>query len=191
MTIEETKGDEITNRKAPKGELESETPVSEVSTSDSQGEIEGKSDSQWRGFLRKLKKGPVGFNPFHPSMPSFPSLPSIKKISRKKSRNITQSLPSLPPNLDSQLCHCFEASWKNFTLPELQTATDNFSHGIQLSDSYLSYFLEKCDQLDNRIELHVNKQCVRLWYTMNSSYASIALLCNSRFFLFSGMPNER
>ncbi|XP_027116133.1 receptor-like cytosolic serine/threonine-protein kinase RBK2 [Coffea arabica] len=128
LTLEEAKGDEITNRKAPKGELESETPVAEVSTSDSQGEIEGKSDSQWRGFLRKLKKGPVGFNPFHPSMPSFPSLPSIKKISRKKSRNITQSLPSLPPNLDSQFCHCFEASWKNFTLPELQTATDNFSH---------------------------------------------------------------
>ena len=133
LTIEEAKGDEITNRKAPKGELESETPISEVSTSNSQSEIEGKSDSQWRGFLRKLKKGPVGFNPFHPSMPSFPSLPSIKKISRKKSRNITQSLPSLPPNLDSQFCHCFEASWKNFTLPELQTATDNFSHGIQLS----------------------------------------------------------
>ncbi|KAL3508016.1 hypothetical protein ACH5RR_033398 [Cinchona calisaya] len=120
LNIEEEKEDEIADREAPKDEPESETTVSEASTSDSQDQMDDKSDSQWRGFLRKLKKGPT--------IPSLPSLPSIKKISRKKSRNITQSLPALPPSLDSQLYHCFEASWKNFTLSELETATNNFSH---------------------------------------------------------------
>ncbi|KAL3505814.1 hypothetical protein ACH5RR_031196 [Cinchona calisaya] len=126
LNIEEEKVDELANREAPKDEQESETTVSAASTSDSQGQVDEKCDSQWRGFLRKLKKGPtMNFNSFHPTIPS---LPSIKRISRKKSRSSTQSLPSLPPSLDSHLHHCFETSWKNFTLSELQTATNNFSH---------------------------------------------------------------
>lgn len=33
------------------------------------------------------------------------------------------------PNLDVDLQYCFEANWKNFSLSELQQATDNFSPG--------------------------------------------------------------
>ncbi|CAI9118668.1 OLC1v1020264C1 [Oldenlandia corymbosa var. corymbosa] len=123
LSTNEGDEDKHDHREAPKYESGSE---SETSSSDSQGHGDEKGDSQWRGFLRKLKKGStMSFNHFHPSLPS---LPSIKKISRKKSRSATQSLPALPATLDSQLYSCFEASWKNFSLSEIQNATNNFNH---------------------------------------------------------------
>lgn len=85
-----------------------------------------KSDSQWKGFLRKLKKGPnVHFQTFHPSIPH---ILSIKKLSsRKRAPRGTQSLPELPTHFDGDLYYCFETSWKCFTLADLQQATGNFS----------------------------------------------------------------
>ncbi|EPS68618.1 hypothetical protein M569_06148, partial [Genlisea aurea] len=95
--------------------------VSATASSDAEnGKTDGKDDSQWKGFLRKLKKG----HSFHPTMPH---LPSIKKLSRKKTSRSPQSLPSLP-SLDADLYYCFETSWKNFSLSDLQEATNNFSH---------------------------------------------------------------
>ncbi|KAL2470008.1 Protein kinase superfamily protein [Abeliophyllum distichum] len=105
-------------------ETESETATSNVSTSDSEPRTHGKTDSQWRGFLRKLKKGPtMHLHTFHPSIPH---LSSIKKLSTRRSRN-TQSLPGLSPGIDSEMFYCFEASWRNFSLSDLQTATNNFN----------------------------------------------------------------
>ncbi|XP_047983455.1 receptor-like cytosolic serine/threonine-protein kinase RBK2 [Salvia hispanica] len=87
-----------------------------------------KSDSQWKGFLRKLKKGPhVHFQTFHPSMPH---ILSIKKLSsRRRGSRSTQSLPDLTTHLDGDLHYCFETSWKCFTLADLKEATNNFSPG--------------------------------------------------------------
>ncbi|KVH95622.1 receptor-like cytosolic serine/threonine-protein kinase RBK2 [Cynara cardunculus var. scolymus] len=77
---------------------------------------------QWHGFLRKLKKGSTSsLYGFHPS------LHSIKRLTRKKSRKLTESIPALPHDLDAEL-HYFEASWKNFSLADLKSATNNFSH---------------------------------------------------------------
>ncbi|KAH6816535.1 Protein kinase superfamily protein [Perilla frutescens var. frutescens] len=87
-----------------------------------------KSDSQWKGFLRKLKKGPnVHFQTFHPSLPH---ILSIKKLSsrRRPPRGI-QSLPELPTQIEGDLFYCFETSWKCFTLADLLQATNNFSQG--------------------------------------------------------------
>lgn len=91
-----------------------------------------KSDSQWKGFLRKLKKGPnVHFQTFHPSIPH---ILSIKKLSsRKRAPRGTQSLPELPTHLDGDLYYCFETSWKCFTLADLLQATGNFSQGSWFS----------------------------------------------------------
>ncbi|KAL9161455.1 hypothetical protein ABFS82_07G022700 [Erythranthe guttata] len=97
-----------------------------ASTSDAPQQDNGKNDSQWKGFLRKLKKGPnMHFQPFHPTIPH---LLSIKKLSRKRTSRSTQSLPSLPPHIEADLYYCFETSWKNFTLSDLEEATNNFSH---------------------------------------------------------------
>lgn len=119
--------DECSPREGSEEETESETATSNVSTSDSEPRSNGKSDSQWRGFLRKLKKGPaMHLHTFHPTIPH---LPSIKKRSTRKERN-TQSLPRLSPGIDSEMFYCFEASWKNFSLSDLQEATNNFSSGM-------------------------------------------------------------
>ncbi|XP_073314167.1 receptor-like cytosolic serine/threonine-protein kinase RBK2 isoform X2 [Primulina huaijiensis] len=86
---------------------------------------DGNSDSQWKGFIRKLKKGPtMNLHSFHPSILN---LPSIKKLSRRRTRN-TQSLPGLPTHIEVDLYYCFETSWKSFSLSDLEEATDNFSH---------------------------------------------------------------
>nr|KAJ0218362.1 hypothetical protein LSAT_V11C300111700 [Lactuca sativa] len=76
------------------------------------------SDNQWHGFLKKIKKGSTSFHP---------SLHSIKRLTRKKSRKLSECIPDLPQiNMDAEL-HCFEASWKNFSLQDLESATNNFS----------------------------------------------------------------
>ncbi|KAA8548543.1 hypothetical protein F0562_000190 [Nyssa sinensis] len=122
-------GEEIVEVSSPRGILEddpdSESASSKASTSDSEVQPKQKSESQWRGFFRVLKKRPgMGLHTFHPGKPS------IKKFSKNKSRNSRQSMPelnSLNPTLDAEL-YCFKSSWKNFSLSELQTATNNFSH---------------------------------------------------------------
>lgn len=93
-----------------------------------------KSDSQWKGFLRKLKKGPnVHFQTFHPSLPH---ILSIKKLSsRRRASRGTQSLPELTTQIDGDLYYCFETSWKCFTLADLKQATNNFSPGDRCSES--------------------------------------------------------
>ncbi|XP_022722581.1 receptor-like cytosolic serine/threonine-protein kinase RBK2 [Durio zibethinus] len=74
----------------------------------------------WRSFIRLLKKGP--------GIPS-QSLPPLKpKLTRKKSKRIRDEMvPQLCSVLDAELC-CFKSTWKNFSLSELQEATNNFSH---------------------------------------------------------------
>ncbi|KAK2995554.1 hypothetical protein RJ640_014951 [Escallonia rubra] len=103
-------------------ETEYGTGSPKESTSDSEGQANSKSHSfQLKGFIQKLRKAPAkGLHTFHPSMPS------IKKLSRKKSRNSTRSMPAMPPNLDAEI-YCFESSWINFSLSDLQKATDSFS----------------------------------------------------------------
>ncbi|KAL0348735.1 UNVERIFIED_CONTAM: Receptor-like cytosolic serine/threonine-protein kinase RBK2 [Sesamum angustifolium] len=96
-----------------------------MTSADAEAQTNGRFESQWKGFLRKLRKAPH-FQTFHPTIPH---LTSIKKLTRKKSSRNTQSLPSFPPNIEADLYYCFESSWRNFTLSDLQEATDNFSPG--------------------------------------------------------------
>ncbi|KAL6548440.1 hypothetical protein OROGR_008861 [Orobanche gracilis] len=116
---------------SPRGESEYEAKPNESSSTASvwdteQAKVNAKTDSQWKGFLRKLKKGPtMHFQTFHPTIPH---LLSIKKLSRKRTNRSSQSLPALPPHIEADLYYCFETSWKNFTLTDLEEATDNFSH---------------------------------------------------------------
>ncbi|RAL38488.1 hypothetical protein DM860_002466 [Cuscuta australis] len=82
---------------------------------------DGKTHSQWYGFFKKLKKGPgVSLQTFHPAIPS---LYSFRKHSKKRSRK-----NMVPPQMDADIVpHFFETSWKNFSLSELEKATDNFN----------------------------------------------------------------
>ncbi|XP_057485748.1 receptor-like cytosolic serine/threonine-protein kinase RBK2 isoform X1 [Actinidia eriantha] len=125
LGIEDEKIDESSVRQGVfEDDPESESASSKASTSDSEAHANQKSGPQWRGFFRKLKKGPtMGLHTFHPS------IPSIKMLSRKKSRNARQSLPVVldDPTLDGEL-YCFKSSWTNFSLDDLETATSNFSH---------------------------------------------------------------
>uniref|UniRef100_M1D195 non-specific serine/threonine protein kinase n=2 Tax=Solanum tuberosum TaxID=4113 RepID=M1D195_SOLTU len=108
-------------RDASEDDAESTTSKSS-NTSDS----DGKFQSQWKGFIKRLKiSSAMHLHTFHPSIPS---LPSIKMLPKWKSRSTEQSIPMAPSsNLDADLRHCFQAHWKNFPLSDLQKATGNFS----------------------------------------------------------------
>lgn len=115
--------------------VESGTPSSRASTSDSEGhpDLRSNSNNQWRaGFFKLLKKGSqMPFQTFHP----LKNVPKAK-LTRRKSKRIREDLipslnsPALQSSFDSEFC-CFKSSWKNFTLSELQAATNDFSHGME------------------------------------------------------------
>lgn len=78
--------------------------------------------THWGGFFRLLKKGP------HMKFHTFP------KLTRRKSKRIREDMVPPLTSLDAELCY-FKSSWKNFTLSELQIATNNFSHGLSSTRS--------------------------------------------------------
>ncbi|KAK1380168.1 receptor-like cytosolic serine/threonine-protein kinase RBK2 [Heracleum sosnowskyi] len=89
----------------------------------SEPESSSKYEFPWRGFgfLRKFRKPPTGPHTSHPAPLS------QKKLPKSKSRSSTKSMPAgLPSQLDPDF-YCFESSWLNFTLSDLQNATNNFS----------------------------------------------------------------
>ncbi|XLT09627.1 hypothetical protein HN51_055420 [Arachis hypogaea] len=78
-------------------------------------------NNQWHGFFKLLKKGPqMPFQPFHPLKKD------VSKLSRRKSKRVREDL--ILSSFDSEFAN-FKSSWKNFTLSELQAATDDFNHG--------------------------------------------------------------
>ncbi|KAF8387958.1 hypothetical protein HHK36_026624 [Tetracentron sinense] len=112
---------------SPRGVLEdcirslgSETDSSKPSTSDSEAQPNPRGSSQWRGIFHLLKTRSIRH------LPSFTSL-SVPKLSRRKSRCVRENVaPALNPSVDTDSSY-FKSSWKNFTLSELETATNNFS----------------------------------------------------------------
>lgn len=124
-----------------------EEEIKEVNTSISHSEPESSSKYEfpWRGFgfLRKFRKPPTGSHTSHPA----PN--SQKKLPRINSKNSTKSLPpGLPSQLDPDF-YCFESSWLNFTLSDLQKATNNFSRGT----NFLIYWLISLGTLDRFISI--------------------------------------
>ncbi|ESW19829.1 hypothetical protein PHAVU_006G159100 [Phaseolus vulgaris] len=128
----------------------SETPSSRTSTSDSesQGSLVGNSpnsNNQWRGFFKLLKKGSqMPFQTFHP-------LKNVPKLTRRKSKRIREDLipslnsPALQSSFDTEF-GCFKSSWKNFTLAEILTATDEFSQVNLIGEGgYAEVYLGKLE----------------------------------------------
>ncbi|GMI89990.1 hypothetical protein like AT5G18910 [Hibiscus trionum] len=76
-------------------------------------------NSHWRGFFPALRKGVV--IPMH----GFP--PFIPKFTRKKSKRIRDDIVPLPSTELDPDAFNFKASWKNYSLAELQAATHYFS----------------------------------------------------------------
>ncbi|XP_050240266.1 receptor-like cytosolic serine/threonine-protein kinase RBK2 isoform X2 [Quercus robur] len=99
--------------------LESDTASPGASTSDSEGNQDPGSSTRWNGFFHMLKKGPNV---------SFQKWKSVPKLTRRKSKRIREEMvPALRPSIDGELCY-FKSCWRNFTLSELEAATNNFSH---------------------------------------------------------------
>ncbi|XP_010546905.1 PREDICTED: receptor-like cytosolic serine/threonine-protein kinase RBK2 [Tarenaya hassleriana] len=106
---------------------ESEPASSVVSTSDSEGQSQspfGPNNGHWRGFVRLLKKGSSAM-PFN----TFPPLKSIPKLTRRKSKRIRDDMvPVLPASaLDTDDLFYFKPTWRNFSLADIQAATNSFS----------------------------------------------------------------
>ncbi|XP_035548344.1 receptor-like cytosolic serine/threonine-protein kinase RBK2 isoform X1 [Juglans regia] len=127
IDVEEAMYESSSPRGAPENgcstSLESET-ASKASTSDLGGQQDSRATKYWRDFFSMLKKRP------HVRFQTFPSLRSVAKLTRRKSKRIVEGMvPALdtPVPIDSEIC-CFKSSWKNFTLSDLQAATNNFSH---------------------------------------------------------------
>ncbi|TYI12336.1 hypothetical protein ES332_A09G270400v1 [Gossypium tomentosum] len=85
-------------------------------SSDSENQYSFAQIVQWRGFLQLLKKGP-GI--------ASQTLPQFKpRFSRKKSKRLRDEMvPNLCSALDAEMS-CSKSSWKNFSLSELEEATD-------------------------------------------------------------------
>ncbi|KAF5752243.1 Kinase superfamily protein putative isoform 1 [Tripterygium wilfordii] len=110
-----------TSMESAKTRKESEKPP-KTSTSDSEGQINPGAPIHWRGFFRSLKEGPAAH------LWTMPPLKSVPKLTRKKNKRIRDSVTSaFTTFFDADLCY-FKSSWKNFTLSELEAATNNFSH---------------------------------------------------------------
>ncbi|CAH8381458.1 unnamed protein product [Eruca vesicaria subsp. sativa] len=108
--------------------IESETACPVVSTSaeaqhHSHHHI-GLSSGHWRGrFVRLLKKGSS-------AMPFNTPLKGVPKLTRRKSKRIRDNMvPVLPAatSLDTGDLFCFKPSWRNYSLQDIQTATNGFS----------------------------------------------------------------
>ncbi|OMO53776.1 hypothetical protein CCACVL1_28358 [Corchorus capsularis] len=101
---------------------ESEPTSSMASTSSDSESLQNSNANSvhWRGFFKLLKKGP-GIH--------FQTIPPIAKpkLTRRKSKRIRDDMLPMSPALDVELCY-LKSSWKNFSLHELQEATNNFSH---------------------------------------------------------------
>ncbi|KAF1882409.1 hypothetical protein Lal_00039057 [Lupinus albus] len=145
LDIEE--GHQSENYSSPRS-IESGTLSSRASTSDSEGQpdLRGTNNNQWRqGFFKLLKKGSqMPFHTFHP-------LKNVPKLARRKSKRIREDLipsltsPSLNSSLDTEFC-CFKSSWKNFTLSEIQAATNDFSHDNLIGEGgYAEVYLGKLE----------------------------------------------
>ncbi|XP_073105709.1 receptor-like cytosolic serine/threonine-protein kinase RBK2 isoform X1 [Elaeis guineensis] len=115
---------EVTEVSSPRGVLEdglrcsdSETSSSKASTSCSETQVLSNISSLWKGFFLFWKQKSMR------RLSSFPPL-GVPKLSRKKSSRETHD-PRSNTTTDCDNC-CFKPSWKNFTLSELQKATNNF-----------------------------------------------------------------
>ncbi|TKY72057.1 Receptor cytosolic serine/threonine-protein kinase RBK2 [Spatholobus suberectus] len=128
----------------------SETPSSRASTSDSEGQgpLVGNlpcNNNQWRGFFKLLKKGSqMPFQTFQP-------LKNVPKLTRRKSKRIREDLipslnsPALQSSFDTEF-GCFKSSWKNFTLSEIQAATNDFSQDNLIGEGgYAEVYLGKLE----------------------------------------------
>ncbi|CAN8300563.1 unnamed protein product [Cochlearia groenlandica] len=107
--------------------IESETSSSVVSTSDSSEAHHNQHHHHhhhWKGFVRLLKKGSsaMPFNTFTP-------LKGVPKLTRRKSKRIRDNMvPVLPSaSLDTDDLFFFKPSWRNFSLQDIQTATNGYS----------------------------------------------------------------
>ncbi|KAL0709734.1 hypothetical protein Bca4012_016712 [Brassica carinata] len=116
--------------------IESGTSCPLVSTSDSSSSephhhshhhhsYVGLTSGQWRGrFVRLLKKGSS-------AMP-FNTPKGVPKLTRRKSKRIRDNMvPVLPAtSLDTGDLFCFKPSWRNYSLQDIQTATNGYSRGL-------------------------------------------------------------
>ncbi|KAL1188576.1 Receptor-like cytosolic serine/threonine-protein kinase RBK2 [Cardamine amara subsp. amara] len=83
----------------------------------------GPHNGHWRrGFFRLLKKGSsaMPFNTFTP-------LKGVPKLTRRKSKRIRDNMVPVIPALDTDDLFYFKPSWRNFSLQDIQTATNSFS----------------------------------------------------------------
>lgn len=132
--------------------IESETSSSVVSTSDSSSSEAhhhhrhhhssgGPNNGHWRrGFFRLLKKGSsaMPFNTFTP-------LKGVPKLTRRKSKRIRDNMVPVIPALDTDDLFYFKPSWRNFSLQDIQTATNDYSRGPETSkEPFVTFSLDKC-----------------------------------------------
>ncbi|KAK1438233.1 hypothetical protein QVD17_04039 [Tagetes erecta] len=119
---DEEHDDEDSSPKVTSRSVSPEAPSYKPRDMDAESEsVSSTHPHQWHGFFRKFKRGPTStLHGFHPT------LHSIKRLTKRSTRKIIETIPTLPDDLDAEL-HCFEASWTNFSLADLKSATNNFS----------------------------------------------------------------
>uniref|UniRef100_A0A7N1A8G6 non-specific serine/threonine protein kinase n=1 Tax=Kalanchoe fedtschenkoi TaxID=63787 RepID=A0A7N1A8G6_KALFE len=102
---------------------ESEPESSKASTSDSdQGPAQAKS-TQWHGFFKLLKKKSAMTGLHFNTIPTI----NVPKLTRKKSKKVLDAAAPADCGIDGGLGYYMKSSWKNFSLADLQAATNNFS----------------------------------------------------------------
>uniref|UniRef100_A0A7N0T2G1 non-specific serine/threonine protein kinase n=1 Tax=Kalanchoe fedtschenkoi TaxID=63787 RepID=A0A7N0T2G1_KALFE len=101
--------------------FESETESSKASTSDSDQGGQPKS-TQWHGFFKLLKKKSAITGLHFNTIPTI----NVPKLTRKKSKKALEATAPADCSVEGGFGY-LKSSWKNFSLAELQAATNNFS----------------------------------------------------------------
>lgn len=97
---------------------ESDSVSTKESTSGFEDQHFSKPPSRWGGFMQLIKtKSKRHIGTLHPL-----------NLSRRFSSSMRENVLASPPT-ESDLSY-FKPHWKNFTLSQLQSATNNFSHGL-------------------------------------------------------------
>ncbi|XP_057960864.1 receptor-like cytosolic serine/threonine-protein kinase RBK2 isoform X1 [Malania oleifera] len=120
LDVEKERQDVSSPRGVLEGILESEMDSSKTNSFESGTHCSTSSSlSHWRGFFNLWKRKSMK------RLPTFP--PLVPKISTRKSRSAREKASAeLNQPEEANFCY-FKSSWKNFTLSDLQNATNNFS----------------------------------------------------------------
>ncbi|KAI4317682.1 hypothetical protein L6164_025532 [Bauhinia variegata] len=140
---------------SPRGILEDcssssefEASSSNACTSDLEDQPDSRDNPHSRGLFKILKGPPMRLQNLN--IRDFRPLRNVPMLTRRRSKRIREEFipnaPPLQPSFDTDQLSCFKSSWINFTLSEIQAATNDFSQENLIGEGgYAEVYLGKLE----------------------------------------------